>query len=279
MRVQTIRRLGVSMIITVISIKGGVGKTTVSSSLAYSLAARGKRVLAVDMDLGAGGLDISLGCEGKVAPDITCYFRGESSLDETAVPTKYDGLFVALSPMDDIMSSYFSKEKEHPYSDITADRIKECLQEMRSSFDFVIFDMPAGGGYFQDMILSGGSDLAAVITTDGVFSIRAAEKVAADAAKRFSGEIRMIINGYSFYSPDYNFAGIVSLITTVKCRLLGIIPYDAETERFQRLGTPMSAVKKSPAGQAIINIAGRICGENVPVMDKLVRRRKRHLFF
>ena len=48
-------------IIVVTSLKGGVGKTVLSSSLSYRLAQLGKRALAVDMDLGTGGLDIALG--------------------------------------------------------------------------------------------------------------------------------------------------------------------------------------------------------------------------
>ncbi|NCC49464.1 MAG: ParA family protein, partial [Clostridia bacterium] len=36
--------------ISIINYKGGVGKTTVSANLAAELAARGMRVLAVDLD-------------------------------------------------------------------------------------------------------------------------------------------------------------------------------------------------------------------------------------
>ncbi len=48
-------------VITVTSGKGGVGKTNVVANLAVELARAGKRVLALDADLGLGNIDVLLG--------------------------------------------------------------------------------------------------------------------------------------------------------------------------------------------------------------------------
>lgn len=48
-------------IIAIVGPKGGIGKTTVSTNLAIALADMGKRVIAVDLDLGGANLHILLG--------------------------------------------------------------------------------------------------------------------------------------------------------------------------------------------------------------------------
>ena len=48
-------------VLAVISGKGGTGKTSVCAGVASCLAAEGRRVLAIDTDVGLRNLDISLG--------------------------------------------------------------------------------------------------------------------------------------------------------------------------------------------------------------------------
>ena len=48
-------------VVAVSSGKGGVGKTSLTVNLAVALAARGKKVLVCDADLGLANVDISLG--------------------------------------------------------------------------------------------------------------------------------------------------------------------------------------------------------------------------
>ncbi|HUJ89578.1 MAG TPA: AAA family ATPase, partial [Syntrophorhabdales bacterium] len=53
----------IPVITSVASGKGGVGKTFVTINLAALLASKGKRVLAVDCDLGLANMDIMLGLD------------------------------------------------------------------------------------------------------------------------------------------------------------------------------------------------------------------------
>ena len=48
-------------VISVISGKGGTGKTTICAAVATCLAVDGKRVLCIDADIGLRNLDIALG--------------------------------------------------------------------------------------------------------------------------------------------------------------------------------------------------------------------------
>ena len=60
-------------VLTVTSGKGGVGKTTVTANLATALAMLGKRVTAIDADIGLRNLDVVMGLENRIVYDPVSY--------------------------------------------------------------------------------------------------------------------------------------------------------------------------------------------------------------
>ena len=58
------------IVITVTSGKGGVGKSTAVANLSVGLANRGKRVIAIDFDIGLRNLDMILGLENRIVYDV-----------------------------------------------------------------------------------------------------------------------------------------------------------------------------------------------------------------
>ena len=66
--------------LSITSGKGGVGKTTIATNIAYSLAQRGKKVLILDGDLGMGNVDIMFGL--KVHKNIHDVLQGDISMEE-----------------------------------------------------------------------------------------------------------------------------------------------------------------------------------------------------
>ena len=73
-------------ILSVLSGKGGTGKSTISAALAVSLAARGHRVMAVDLDIGLRSLDLLLGMENRIIFDIGDILAGRCELQAACVP-------------------------------------------------------------------------------------------------------------------------------------------------------------------------------------------------
>ena len=90
----------VGKIVIVASLKGGVGKTTLTAAISARLADMGKKALAVDMDFGIRSLDIALGFENSTAPDCYDVIMGRSSLAVACDATeKRPNLFFLSAPM------------------------------------------------------------------------------------------------------------------------------------------------------------------------------------
>ena len=72
-------------IITVTSLKGGVGKSTVTANLGYSLALRGKQTLVIDCDFNIRNLDLIMGLEDRVVYDFGDAVRGSVKAEKAVI--------------------------------------------------------------------------------------------------------------------------------------------------------------------------------------------------
>ena len=78
--------------VSVISGKGGTGKTTLCAGIAACLAAEGKRVLCIDADIGLRNLDIALGMAEQPAVSFTDVTQGFCKLSDAAEHPALPGL-------------------------------------------------------------------------------------------------------------------------------------------------------------------------------------------
>ena len=76
------------IVITITSGKGGVGKSTTTANLAVGLANSGKKVVAVDFDIGLRNLDMILGLENRIVYDIVNVMEGECNLSQALINDK-----------------------------------------------------------------------------------------------------------------------------------------------------------------------------------------------
>ena len=79
--------------------KGGTGKSTVSVMLGGALAARGERVLLVELDSGLRSVDLISGVYGKTVYDIEDVLSGRCSAEKAVVESPlYSDLYVISAP-------------------------------------------------------------------------------------------------------------------------------------------------------------------------------------
>lgn len=133
---------GVGQVLSVVSQKGGVGKTTTAVNLAAAFARRGMRTLLVDVDP-QGAVRYGAGLRrGHPTYGFFDYISGRTSLRDIILPTQLPWLRVLLV-------GTVTEEANHAgYQALVAntDMLREVLTEARSRCDVVIVDTPPGLG-------------------------------------------------------------------------------------------------------------------------------------
>lgn len=120
-------------VITIASGKGGVGKTNLSTNLAYNLGRLRRRVLLLDADLGLANVDVILGLSPEY--NISHVLNGEKEMSEILVegPGKMK-ILPASSGVNEITN----------LEDGQKIRLLEQLEAIQSEFDFILIDTAAG---------------------------------------------------------------------------------------------------------------------------------------
>jgi len=121
--------------ISVLGPKGGTGKTVTTSNLAAALAAAGKRVVAVDLDLQFGDLALSMG----VRPEATIHDLASSpgSLDA-------EKLDAYLMPHESGARVLVAPTRPDQANLITAEFLRGVYAVLRETHDIVVVDTPPG---------------------------------------------------------------------------------------------------------------------------------------
>lgn len=257
-------------IIIVASLKGGVGKTTLSAALSASLSDLGKKVLAVDMDFGIRSLDIALGHENSTAPDCYDVINGKASLAVAAENNpRHKNLYFLSAPM-----------REDPNSDsfsLPPKRFEAFLKDARREYDFTILDMSAGTGrLLAETLRSGLVSTALVVCTHNAASIRAVEKLASSIYEEGVEDVKLVINSFLVWRAENgDEAGVVDIINRSSTPLIGVMPFEEQVEEMLSHGIPVSDEKRSLVGRAAKNIAKRLLGEAVPLFENVFPKKSR----
>ncbi|MEA1877221.1 MAG: AAA family ATPase, partial [Bacteroidota bacterium] len=120
-------------ILSVISNKGGVGKTTVSIELAHQFARMGLKTLLFDLDLGNADVSNKL----KIFPEHTLYnfFNKEKELKDLVVKTDFGFHFISGECGEFKLANMTWSQKQ---------RFFRYIQKIAFDYDLLPFDLGAG---------------------------------------------------------------------------------------------------------------------------------------
>ncbi|MCB9138624.1 MAG: septum site-determining protein MinD [Caldilineaceae bacterium] len=243
-------------IITATSGKGGVGKTTTVANIAVALALFGKRVVAIDADIGLRNLDLVLGLENRIIYDLVDVAEGRASLRQALVPDNRAGSLFLLAAAQ-------TRDK----TAVTPAQMMSICQQLRPMVDYVLIDSPAGIEHgFQNAISP--ADQVLIVTTSDVSALRDADKVIYLLERDWHCEPALVLNRYN---PRLIRAGemrdIDDVLDILAINLMGVVPEEERLVLTTDRGEPAVLNKRLAMRQAYLNIAQRIMGNNVPLMQ------------
>jgi len=243
-------------VITITSGKGGVGKTTATANIGAALATMGQRVACIDADIGLRNLDVVLGLENRIVYDLVDAVEGRCRLSQAMIKDKH-------IPNLYLIPSAQTRDKT---AVSPSDMIRIC-DELRPDLDWVIVDSPAGiERGFKNAIAP--ADEVIVVTNPEVSAVRDADRIIGIVEAEEKGTPKLLINRLD---PEMvkqnNMLSADDVVDLLAIHLLGIIPEDKAVLISTNQGTPIALNDKSLAGQAYQNIARRLMGEEVPLLD------------
>src|SRR6201991_2207112 len=154
-----------SKVLVVTSGKGGVGKTTTTAALGAALAKGGQKVVVVDFDVGLRNLDLVMGAERRVGYDLIKVVQGVAKLPQALIRDKrIDTL--SLLPASQ------TRDKDA----LTEEGVARVIKELRTKFDWVICDSPAGIERGATLAMR-FADTAIIVTNPEVSSVRDSDRI------------------------------------------------------------------------------------------------------
>lgn len=214
--------------------KGGVGKTTITANLGANLAKLGFRVVLFDVDIGLNNLDVVMGVENQVVFDITDVIMGKCRARQALVQDKN-------------ISSLYVMPSSHAYNrtKILGEHIKNVVDMLDSSFDYILIDCPAGveAGFHRAVF---SANEAIIVVTPHLSSIRDADKVLGLLREYDIQNKGLVINrmrGDLLLNGDL--MNIESIVRALNLPLLGVIPEDDAISSACSVGNNLSSVESA----------------------------------
>ncbi|MBR3588965.1 MAG: P-loop NTPase [Clostridia bacterium] len=234
--------------IVIASGKGGVGKSTVTAGLSRALENEGKRVLAIDFDIGLRSLDLLFGVRELVVKNWGDIILGNCE-KENAV--------IHVGDIDFISAPLFFNDE------FTPEKVREMVHSFDEDYDVIFIDAPAGIAQGFSLACA-GADAAIVVSTPDDVCVRSVEITAQNLKNHGIGEVRLIINRFiKKLSAKRKFLNVDQVIDLTTVQLVGVIPYDAKIG-FSSMQSSSFNFKAS-SQKSFSRIARRIMGENVPL--------------
>ena len=258
--------------ILICSGKGGVGKTTSTANLGVALAKQGKTTVVLDADFGLRNLDLLLGLENRIVYTAQEVLAESCRLEQALVKHKQQPNLCLLPAGNPRMLEW-----------LTPKDMQSIVSLLEKQFDYVLIDCPAG---IEDGFKNAASAAreALVITTPEVAAVRDADRVIGLLNTQGISPVQLVLNRVRpRMMTNQEMLSVDDITDILALPLLGLVFEDEQVIISTNRGEPLTLGDAStPAAQAYHNIARRLQGEEIPLMDpsqarKGLRARMREL--
>ncbi len=243
-----------SRVISVLSGKGGVGKSVISYNLADRLGARGDRVLLVDADFSSGNLHILANVRCDVG--VRQFAAGELSLAEAVTP---------VSEQIDLLASSWSGSVVDDFGVMPTAQLVRIIREQSGGYHHVIIDHGSGISKAAT-VMAHASDINLLVIVPELTSIADAYglyKYLVETNK--SIDCRLVVNRcQSDEEADYidrKFRALAERFLRQSPSMLGFLPEADQVRAALARQVPIFRIdEQSPVCQTLTSIAGMLSG-------------------
>ena len=243
----------IDKVFLVTSGKGGVGKSTISVSIASKLSELNYNVLVIDMDMGLRNLDIMMGLEDKVKYDVIDFINGKCKLKD-AILKDPDGNNLSLLPATEDITKV-----------LDADKFNLLIDYLRKLFDYIVIDSPAGieEGFLNSTI---NIDKALVVVNQDKSSITDANRVIDILDLLEMEDIGIVVNRYTNLKGDY--FNIEDVYRLLGCNIIqGLIRESDLVVKYTNKGIIPSKIRGTEFAEDIELLVDNILTENNIELD------------
>ena len=230
-----------SEVIVITSGKGGVGKTTTTANIGTGLAKLDKKVVMIDTDIGLRNLDVVMGLENRIVYNLVDVVEGNCRLKQALIKDKrYSNLF--------LLPSAQTRDK----SSVSPEQMKKLVDELRTEFDYILLDCPAGIEQgFKNAIA--GADRAIIVTTPEVSAIRDADRIIGLLEAEELKKIELVINRIRMDMVKRgDMMSVEDVVDILAIDLIGVVPDDESIVIATNEGEPLVG-SDTQAGRAFAN--------------------------
>lgn len=246
-------------VIAAVSGKGGVGKTTVACNVGIKLAGMGHKVLLLDADVGLRNLDIALGIEEAVLYDFVDFIQGRCTMEQAIMSVKNQPWLYFLPGCQ--------SKSDESQEQITPEKMSRLYDDLKGYFEYIIVDTPTGiDGMFRNAV--SGVDGCIVVTVPSFASVRDADRVIGLLETSGINEMYLVINRIRLdMIKQGKMLNLDDIIEILGIDTIGLVPEDDNILAVSGSGRDRYGAMDSYGFEAFLNIARRLCGEVVPIVD------------
>lgn len=227
--------------LTIISRKGGVGRTFISINLAIAIATMGKKVLLIDGNIEQPNVGLAMNIDSSEAT-IHHYLAGKKELDE--VISRYDGIDVIYGDIE-----------FQSLSDIDTEKFNDMIKKLIDEYDVIVIDSPSGSNTIFAPLQS--QENALVVVTPNILSVVDGMRAKNISKKLGSKIVGVVVNN----TAQKKYLTNENIEFALNSKVLEEIPYEEKVETSLAMGEPLILnYPNTTVAKKIINLAHILIG-------------------